>query len=438
MLPILDSATSFGRVLAPLKSVFTRPTFETFCALALGMVCQIGERTVTGMLLGARLSTRWHHSRAHNFFSRSVWSLDELGLHVMALAQARLMEPGVVVRLAVDDTLFRRSGRKVAHAFFQHDGSGTGPGAVAFGNNFIVLGMLVDLKFMTRPVCLPILFRLYKKDGPSRAQLARDLVRIAATFLAPGRIELVGDAAYATHEFMQLPSRVSFTSRLRRNAALYRPAPPRTGRPGRPRTKGERLPPLDKLATDKRRRWRDVTVTRYGRVEQVQVITLVCLWYSVTGERPVRVVLIREPGSSKAFDFALIATDTDLGPGQVIELYAQRWAIEVAFRDAKQTTGVGDARNRTPRAVERTVPFGLLVQSLVTIWYALHGHTDAIVAARRLRAPWYLDKTEPSYLDMLTTLRSQITTEQYQATPHPLSDPQQMPDPASLLELLAS
>ena len=144
------------------------------------------------------------------------------------------------------------------------------------------------------------------------------------------RIELVADAAYASGEFVKLPVRVSFVSRLRRNAALYRLAPPRTGLPGRPATKGKRLGSLEQIAADKRRRWRDVTVTRYGRTEQVQALTLVCLWYSVTKSKPVRVVLIRESGSSKAFDFALIATDSNLGVEHVIERYAERWAIEVA------------------------------------------------------------------------------------------------------------
>jgi len=50
-----------------------------------------------------------------------------------------------------------------------------------------------------------------------------------------------------------------------------------------------------------------------------------------------------------------------------VERYAGRWAIEVAFHDAKHTSGVGEARNRTRKAVERTVPFGLYTQSIVII-----------------------------------------------------------------------
>ena len=62
--------------------------------------------------------------------------------------------------------------------------------------------------------------------------------------------------------------------------------------------------------------------------------------------------------------------------------------------------GVGEARNRTRRAVERTVPFGLICFSVVSLWYALHGHAPEDVTSHRTRARWYTTKTEPSFDDM--------------------------------------
>lgn len=438
MLRALDCDTSFGRLLETCRGVFTAPSFETFRALVVGMVCQVGECTVTGMLTAAGVSSDWHHTRAHRFFSRASWQLDDLGLGVLVLIVRLLLGPGEAVRVVIDDTLFRRSGRKVAHAFWQHDGAAAAPGKLGFGNNFVVLGVLVDLPFMTRTVCLPVLFRLHTKDGPPRSELANALVRMVAFFIDDRPVEVVADAAYACERFAKLPPRASFVTRMRGNAALHRAAPPRTGKPGRPRTKGARLPSLADIAHDGRRRWRDVTVSRYGRRETIQVLTLTCLWYKVFRQQRVRVVLVREPGSAKAFDIALVATDIDLAAGQVIERYAQRWAIEVAFRDAKTTTGVGDARNRVALAVERTVPFGLIVQSLVTIWYARAGHTGAVVAARRRLAPWYTSKRDPSWQDMLSTLRRQLIADAFHATRHRTVDFPQLPDPAWPLELAAS
>ena len=110
--------------------------------------------------------------------------------------------------------------------------------------------------------------------------------------------------------------------------------------------------------------------------------------------------------------------------------YASRWGIEQAFADARQIVGVGEARNRTRRAVERTVPFGLICFSMVVLWYALHGHAPDDVASHRARARWYTTKTEPSYDDMTVKLRRVIIAARFHS--HALSrPPRKKPGPSS-------
>ena len=67
--------------------------------------------------------------------------------------------------------------------------------------------------------------------------------------------------------------------------------------------------------------------------------------------------------------------------------------------------GAGEARTRVRKAVERTVPFALLVHTLVVTWYARHGHDPAAIGERRASQPWYTTKKEPAFEDMLTQLR---------------------------------
>jgi hypothetical protein len=55
----------------------------------------------------------WHHNRAHRFFSATRWSADEVGLVVLRMVTGWLVTAGAPVVIAVDDTMFRRSGRKV-------------------------------------------------------------------------------------------------------------------------------------------------------------------------------------------------------------------------------------------------------------------------------------------------------------------------------------
>ena len=158
--------------------------------------------------------------------------------------------------------------------------------------------------------------------------------------------------------------------------------PPRTGNRGRPALKGRKLGRPAALAENAV--WAKTTVYRYGRTETVHVAQVACTWYGSFGTAPGRCVLVREPDSTKPYDLALFTLDRAATPAQIVERYAVRWSIEPANAVGKQQMGVGQARNRVKNAVERTVPFGMLIQSLVIIWYALHGHhpDDALSRSR--------------------------------------------------------
>ncbi len=105
------------------------------------------------------------------------------------------------------------------------------------------------------------------------------------------------------------------------------------------------------------------------------------------GPQQVQVVLVRD-GSTTGYDVALVSTDLAATAAQVIERYAARWSIEVAIEDAKQTTGVGQVRDRLPTAVQRTVPFGLVMSTISICWYATAGyHPEDVQHARALAPP---------------------------------------------------
>lgn len=147
-----------------------------------------------------------------------------------------------------------------------------------------------------------------------------------------------------------------------------------------------------------------------------------CLWYRVFGPQQVQVVLVRGR-SSTGYDIALISTDLGATASQIIERYASRWSIEVAIEDAKQTIGVGQARNRLQPAVQRTVPFELATETLAICWYATVGHHPDDVSAVRRIAPWYRTKSQPSVADMTTKLRRVIIASQFHAGhPQPATD----------------
>jgi hypothetical protein len=415
MLP--DAALPVPASLMPLLAVFsplfTAPSFRTFCGLACGFLAQSGKRTVCGMLTGAGLSRLWPHDRAHYFLSRARWNPDELGIAAAKLVIALLVPDGEPVEVLIDGSLSRRRGKRVWAASWFHDGSAQGPAKTGYRNNWAVLAVRVRLPMISRPVAVPVMAKLVIKGTNSapRLWLARRMVTRLATGLPGRRVHVTADSAYAGQELKQLPDGVTWTTRLRSHAALHDLPPERTGRKGRPRVKGDQLPSLAKIAATAM--FSQVTVTRYGKTETIAVHALTCLWYPVTstrpvtGTRPVTLILIRDK-SRTGSDLALVTTEANPETAAVVERYAARRAIEVAIEDAKQLSGTGQARNRTAAAAERTVPFTLACQALAVCWYATAGHHPAGTKARRLNAPWYTSKTEPSTAGVSAKLRRVI------------------------------
>lgn len=86
---------------------------------------------------------------------------------------------------------------------------------------------------------------------------------------------------------------------------------------------------------------------------------------------------------------------------QVITWYAMRWSVEVTFHDSKQYLGFEEPQGWTRRAAERTAPVAMLLYSLIVLWFAREGHRNW----QPLDRPWYTYKVDPSFADMLATLR---------------------------------
>lgn len=344
------------------------------------------------MWQAARLAGRVHHSRAHDFFARSSWSADRLGLRLLDFLLERFVAADAAIALAVDGSVFGRSGPKVHGAVWHHDSSAARGGGFKFGNCFVVVGLVVRIAALgERAWCLPLLFRLWlptakatKADPkpmrrPSQQDLAATLIAKVAERHPGRRIDLVGDSAFACTALAALREPVTLTSRLRSNAVIQAPKPAPTGRRGRPRVTGARLGnPGEIAAQSQESEWQQIN----GHGE-AKALVVNGLWYSVFGPRAVQVVIVRELADSEGYRIALISTNVQ-------------------------------ARNRIQRAVERTVPFGLLAQTIAVAWYALYGDPAADVR-RRLNAPWYPTKRDPSMLDVLTSLRHELIRAEYHA-----------------------
>ena len=222
-------------VLDMLRPCFTAPSFATFPALVTGALPGSGARTVTGMWQAAGLAGRSHWSRAHRFFSRAAWDLDQVGLALARAVVARFVPAGGAVTVAVGDTLFHRYGKRVHGAKYQHDGSARGRDGIGRGNRSVIAGIVVAAPFLSRQVCLPVLFRLHvPKTSISRTEQARAMAGLLAQALPDRTVHVVGDALYRGPAWRRLPARVTFTT-------VWPPAP-RCSPPSRRAPAGAGIP----------------------------------------------------------------------------------------------------------------------------------------------------------------------------------------------------
>ncbi len=442
-------------LLMAFTTCFQARSWLTFQWLVLGWVQCQGRRTLTEVALASGVIGERHISVFHRFFSRASWSLDALGYVVFLLALRWLPANQPLVVLG-DDTLARKGGKSIALASMHHDpllSSARKPFA-SFGHVWVVLALWIPLPFGSgRGFALPVLFRLYvgaKRGGERqrtgqaqtrvgpRLQAARtahaerrqatklDLLREMAALVAhwaEGRtVYLVVDSAYAGRTVLEdRPANVHVVSRLRLDAALYAPPPPRRpGQKGRPRRRGDRLPALQQLIA-RRRRWSALPLVLYGRAVTPRIFTLDALWYGALRSQLIRIVVVRDP-SGRRHDEAFFCTDLGRDAAFVLQTYAHRWTLEVTFHDSKQHLGFGQAQNQTPQAVARTAPFAGVVYSLVLLWataHLQHGGTLSWIVR-----PWYRSKTAVAFPDLLSALRQELWMTRFSQSPVPVRRPQ--------------
>jgi len=426
---------SFRVLLGVFAGCFQAASYRNFELLVIGWVHCLGRRTITAVALASGAVDRRHISVFHRFFSRATWALDDLGWVLFRLAVAWVPAEAPLY-MVLDDTLARKSGKGVALASMHHDPllSTKRKPFFSFGHVWVVLALWVPLPPGTgRGFAVPILCRLFvgakrggQRDAPSRAttgarlraaeaahppvgsrptklELARELIALAAIWANDRRVYVAVDSAYAGRELLRArPANIHLISRLRLDAALWtRPRRRRPGQTGRPRRRGTRVPAPQALAATWRR-WRSVPMTLYGRQVTPSIFALTALWYAALPDHPIRIVVVRDP-TGRRQEEAFCCTDTTVTETFILEGYARRWTLEVTFHDTKQHLGLADPQAQSPAAVRRAAPLAFLVYGLVLLWYADEHH--GAVSTAWVDRPWYPAKTGPSFLDMLTALR---------------------------------
>jgi len=418
---------SWTALLEMFRPCFRAEVFQTFSLMLPAWIACLGRRTISRVWETTGQSDLRCHCPAFRLFSEAQWNWDELG-RILLVRLLAVCVPGTRVWLVVDDTLCHKRGAKVAFGGIYLDAvlSSKRHKVFRFGLNWVTLGLVVQLPFRPdRPLCLNLLWRLARKKGSADAgshrtkpQLAREMVDVVAGWLPGHRLIVLGDGAYMGKALLRgLPEHVSAIGPIHRKAVLTHPLPAGGQPPTPERKKGAVWTTPAAALADATGPWHDLRLHHAKGVKQLRVQVLgPCCWYASAKERPLQVVLVRDPATTGKVwrSEALLSLDMTLSPAEVINGYLQRWSVEVAYAESKQQLGLHDPMVWSAAAVERAHPMAWFAGSLVVLWYATDGQSEP--AARRHR-PWYKDRVEPTFADMLWSSRLHLWSSWLESEP---------------------
>jgi hypothetical protein len=210
--------------------------------------------------------------------------------------------------------------------------------------------------------------------------------------------------------FRAVLERVVILARCRKDARLCRPAAPGS----------RRVYDKTTFTPDEVRRDESIPTHAgsffYGgawRTLRYKVVAPV-LWRTGSGPRPLRVIVMlpvpyRQTHTGKLLyrePAYLLTTDLETPVELLIQMYCDRWEIEVNHRDEKDVLGVGQAQVRTPPSVERQPALVVAAYSVLLI-AALMVHGPERTAAYEALPRWRRRARRASCLDMVTLLRKE-------------------------------
>ena len=417
---MLSLPIAFSSAIGVFAPVFSRPVWQHVKVLMTGAVLAPGQRTVTAILRIMGLSAAPNFQTYHRVLNRAVWSPLYASRLLLRLLVAVFVPKGVIL-FGLDDTIERRRGDQITAKGIYRDPvrSSHAHRVKASGLRWLACMVLTPLSWADRVWALPFLTvlcpseRFYEHRGRRHqpwTERAWQMMRLVGRWLPGREIVFVADSSFAVLELLNkvktLP-RGSVITRLRLDAALYDPPPPRApGTQGRPRLKGKRRPTLEAVLTAERTQWSPVSVAQgYGEgPREVEIATDTAVWYH-TGKPPVAIrwVLMRDP-HERFKPQALLSTELEHTPEQRLPWFVRRWTMEVTFEEARAHLGRETQRQWNDRAIARTTPALLSLYAIIT----LTAHLLIEKGATCVRSTAWYRKTRPTFSEAMALVRRHL------------------------------
>lgn len=407
--------TEFIVLMIEFQDLFSKRVFPHVTLMVAGAILAPGARTIASVLRIMGLSHEHRFHKYHRLLSQARWSPRQAAFVLLRLLLHRLAPTGPLI-FGLDDTLERRWGKKIKARGIYRDSvrSSKGHFVKASGLRWLSMMLLVEVPWAKRIWALPFLTvltpsqRYHQQQGRRHKKLtdyARQMILQLRRWLPDRVLIVVADSSFAALDLLSAVSEhVGVITRLRLDAALYEPAPPRRpGQMGRPRKKGKRLPTLAQVVAARQTRWQAVVLSQwYGHTDRaMELATGTCLWFHYGKPAvPIRWVLLRDP-SGRLKPAALLSTNRGLSAVEIVHSFVRRWSVEVTFEEVRAHLGVETQRQWSDLAIARSTPVLLGLFSMVTLL------ADGLKEQNKLtvrRAAWY-PKTVPTFSDALACVR---------------------------------
>jgi len=406
--------------------MFSERVWEWAKILLVGAILAPGKRTVTSALRVMGLSQERQFQNFHRVLNRAVWSSHAVSRVLLRLLVATFVPCDAPLVFGIDDHFERRRGAKIAARGIYRDAVRSSKSffVKTSGLRWVCMMLLAPIPWAQWVWALPCLTVLapserYYQGRKQRHKLltdwARQMIVQVYAWLLQRRLIVTADSSYAALELLAtcqgLPTPVTMVTRLRLDAALYDPAPPRQpGKRGAPRKKGARQPNLTARIDDPTTVWTEHTIAWYGRTtRRLRLATGTAVWYhNGLPPVPLRWVLVAnllDADPAKALETqALLCTDSGAEAAQIVEWFVLRWQLEVTFEEARAHLGIETQRQWSDLAILRTTPALLGLFSLVTLFahHLLQGQQPST-----RQAAWYA-KEAPTFSDTLAYVRQHL------------------------------
>jgi hypothetical protein len=416
-LPAVAISPLLAAWLAPFRDSFAAAVWPRVLVLIAGAILAPGQRTVSAALRVMGLADRPGFGRYHEVLSEARWDGRALARTLLRHLLDRLLPEGEVV-IIPDDSIERRWGPRIRDRGIYRDPvrSSRGFFVKTSGLRWLSLAVVLPIPWARRRWALPFLTILApsQRANAARGRRHKPLTRWAIQailqirrWLPDRAITIVGDSSFACLELIAAVRRhVRLITRLRLDANLFAPAPPRRpGQRGPKACKGQRLPKLTEGLANPATRWTRVWVSEWygdeGRI--LEIVSGTAVWYHAgLPPAPIRWVLVRDP-SGRREPQAFLSTNLDDKPEAILGRFVWRWRIETTFQEVRRHLGVETQRQWSDLAIRRTTPVLLGLFSLVTLWAGeLMG--DAAAAPHPRTAAWYA-KPLPTFSDAIAAVR---------------------------------